>query len=93
MPKYSIIAHHRVHKFLRNIVDENFKQAVIQNIVKLEDYPLSLRDMDIEKIKGIEKTFRIRLGKHRIIFYVDNAENKIYVTNIDARKNAYKKRS
>lgn len=49
--------------------------------------------MDIEKIKGIEKTFRIRLGKHRIIFYVDNAENKIYVTNIDARKNAYKKRS
>jgi mRNA-degrading endonuclease RelE of RelBE toxin-antitoxin system len=49
--------------------------------------------MEIEKIKGIEKTFRIRIGKYRVVFYVDNVENKIYVTNIDARKNAYKKRS
>jgi hypothetical protein len=42
VPKYSVIAHHRVHKFLKNIVGRKFKQAVLENIVKLEDYPLSL---------------------------------------------------
>jgi mRNA-degrading endonuclease RelE of RelBE toxin-antitoxin system len=92
VPKFSIIAHHRVQKFLSSIKDENLKLAIIQNIIKLEDYPLSLRDMDIEKIRGIEKTFRIRTGKYRIIFHVDNSENKIYVTHVEPRKKAYTKR-
>jgi mRNA-degrading endonuclease RelE of RelBE toxin-antitoxin system len=93
VPKCSVIAHCRVYKFLKSLKDENLKHAVIQNIANLEDYPLSLRTMDIEKIQGLEKTFRIRIGKYRIIFHFDSEENKIYVTHVDTRKTAYAKRS
>jgi mRNA-degrading endonuclease RelE of RelBE toxin-antitoxin system len=47
--------------------------------------------MDIEKIRGLEKTFRIRIGKYRIIFHVDTSEKTVYVTHAEARKKAYTK--
>jgi mRNA-degrading endonuclease RelE of RelBE toxin-antitoxin system len=90
-PKYKVVAHRRVQKFLNSLKDENLKLTIISQLSKLEDYPLSLREMDTEKIKGLERTFRVRAGKYRIIFYVDNAEKKIYVTHAEARKNAYEK--
>lgn len=47
--------------------------------------------MDVEKVKGLEKTFRIRIGKYRVIFSVDKTERTIYVTHAKARKRVYKK--
>ena len=47
--------------------------------------------MDVEKIKGMDKTFRIRIGKHRIIFYSDTKEKTIYVTHAEDRKKVYTK--
>ena len=91
MPKYKIITHRRVHKFLSSLKDKNLKQTITNHITKLQDYPLSLREMDVEKIKGMDKTFRIRIGKHRIIFYADTKEKTIYVTHAEDRKKAYTK--
>lgn len=91
MPKYKVIAHQRVHKFINTLKNENLKDAIMTHIEKLEDYPLTLREMDIEKIKGLEKTFRIRIGKYRIIFHVDKTEKTIYITHAEARKKAYEK--
>ena len=47
--------------------------------------------MDAEKIKELDRTFRIRSGKYRIIFYSDNTNKTIYVTTVTERKKAYKK--
>ena len=91
MPKYKVIAHRRVHKFISDLKDENLKSTVKDALSKLENYPLALKEMDIEKIKGLEKTFRIRIGKYRIIFYVDGTEKIIYVTHAETRKKIYKK--
>lgn len=90
-PKYKVVAHRRVQKFYVSIKDKNFKLAIITELAKLEDYPLSLREMDTEKLKGLERTFRVRAGKYRIIFYVDNAKKTIYVTHVEARKKVYEK--
>jgi mRNA-degrading endonuclease RelE of RelBE toxin-antitoxin system len=90
-PKYKVIAHRRVHKFLNNLKDENLKLTIISQLTNLEGNPLSLREMDTEKIKGLDRTFRERAGKYRIIFYVDNTEKMIYVTHVEARKKAYEK--
>lgn len=90
-PKYKVVAHRRVQKFLSSLKDGNLELAIINQMAKLEDYPLSLREMDTEKIKGLARTFRVRIGKYRIIFYVDNAEKKVYVTHAEARKKAYEK--
>ena len=91
MPKYKVIAHRRVHNFLRTLRNERLKHSIIEAMEKLEDYPISLREMDVEKIKSLRKTFRIRVGKHRIIFYVDKSEKIIYITHLDTRKKVYRK--
>ena len=91
MPKYKVIAHKRVHKFVSNLKDENFKDRLKNQMEKLENYPITLREMDVEKIKGLDKTFRIRIGKYRIIFQVDKTEKVIYITHIEHRKKAYTK--
>jgi mRNA interferase RelE/StbE len=91
VPKFKIIAHRRVHKFIRELKDEKLKNTIKDAIAKLEDYPLALREMNTEKVKGLEKTFRIRIGKYRVIFFVDKTERTIYVTHAEARKRVYKK--
>lgn len=91
MPKFKVIAHRRVHKFLTRLRNEQLKNSIIETIEKLEDYPFSLKEMDIDTIKGLKKTFRIRTGSHRIIFFVDKDEKTIYVTHLDTRKRVYKK--
>ena len=35
-------------------------------MAKLENYPITLREMDVEKVKGLDKTFRIRIGEYKI---------------------------
>lgn len=91
MPKYKVIAHRRVHRFISDLKDEKLKNTIKDAITNLENYPLSLREMDVQKIKGLEKTFRIRIRGCRIIFYVDKTEKTIYVTHTETRKKVYKK--
>jgi mRNA-degrading endonuclease RelE of RelBE toxin-antitoxin system len=62
VPKYKVIAHRRVYKFIGTLKDENLKDTITDHLAKLEDYPITLREIDIEKIKGLDKTFRIRYG-------------------------------
>jgi mRNA-degrading endonuclease RelE of RelBE toxin-antitoxin system len=64
-PKYKVIAHRRVQKFISNLKDENFKDRIKDYMAKL-NYPITLREMDFEKVKGLDKTFRIRIGEYRI---------------------------
>jgi len=61
VPKYKVIAHRSVHKFISDLKDEKLKNTIKDAITNLENYPLSLREMDVQKIKGLEKTFRIRI--------------------------------
>ena len=93
MPKYKVIAHRRVHDVLTNLKDEKLKNKIKTAIIKLENYPICLREMDIEKIRGLKRTFRIRVRDYRIIFYVDKNEKTIYVTHAETRKSVYKKLS
>jgi hypothetical protein len=56
VPKYKVIAHRRVHKFISDLKDENVKNTIKDTLTKLENYPIILREMDVEKIKGLKKT-------------------------------------
>ena len=91
MPKYKIVAHRNVFKFLNEVSDQTLKKAFKEHIEKLEDYPLSLREMDVEVIRGVKNTFRLRIGRYRIIFFVDKLDATIYAIDIKARKKAYTK--
>jgi len=74
------------------IVEENFYKKVKKmpkNIQKralevlrlLENFPFVR--IDIKKLKGKERLFRVRIGWYRILFIL--ADNKIYVSDIDIR--------
>lgn len=91
MPRYSVVVHRRVHRFLKGIENERQRLAITDAMEKLESYPMSLREMDVATIRGMKKTFRIRVGRYRIIFTVEKDENTVYVTHLDTRKRIYKK--
>ena len=88
---YKVLVHRRVVKFLENMVDEELKTRLKEVIFQLADYPLVLRRLDIEKLEGLERTYRVRIGDYRVIFHVDKKERTIYVTHIGHRKSVYKK--
>ena len=91
MPRYKVLAHRRVLRFLNALDEERRKRAILETIENLERYPMSLREMDVASIRDVDRTFRIREGRYRIIFAVEKEENTIYVTHHDTRKRVYKK--
>ena len=74
---------------MNRLRDDRQKHVIIEAMEKLESYPMSLREMDVVTIRGLEKTFRIRVGRFRIIFSVIKKEKAIYVTHLDTRKRIY----
>jgi mRNA interferase RelE/StbE len=91
MLEFKILAHKRVLKFLQNLKDEKLKNKFKEIILELENYPIALRRLDVEKLEGLEKGYRIRIGEYRIIFVVNKKEKKIFVTHIGKRESIYEK--
>jgi len=44
-------------KFLKELREETVKVRIKETLEKLSDYPLSLRELDVEKLQGAERTF------------------------------------
>jgi mRNA-degrading endonuclease RelE of RelBE toxin-antitoxin system len=63
VPRYTVFAHPRVLEFLKQLTEEEVKDRIKQTIEKLVDYPLSLREIYVEKVEGAERTFRVRIGR------------------------------
>jgi len=87
--RYKILVHRRVVKFLKNSMDKKLKNRMKESIERLVDYPLILREFHVEKLEGIERAYRIRLGEYRVIFYVDKRQKTIYVTHAGRRESIY----
>jgi mRNA interferase RelE/StbE len=86
-----VVAHRRVQRFLNGLDDERQRRALVEAMERLEEYPVSLREMDVAAIKGGDRAFRIRVGRYRIIFAVDKDESTIYLTHLDTRGKVYKR--
>ena len=48
-------------------------------------------DEDVKKLKGLENTYRLRLGRYRILYRVLWKERKVVILYIGERGRAYKK--
>jgi mRNA interferase RelE/StbE len=75
------------------VVEENFYKKLkklpkeiqirVYSILRLlEQFPF-IR-LDIKKLRGKERMFRVRIGKYRILFVL--VDNKIYVSDISIRE-------
>ncbi|MGA2462715.1 MAG: hypothetical protein ABSF82_14960 [Candidatus Bathyarchaeia archaeon] len=78
-PKYAVTVHPKVDEFITNIPESHRRDDARQFINDLPDYPSVLSRWDIEKVKGRESTYRLRLGRYRIAFVIDKARRTINV--------------
>ncbi|MGB9896159.1 MAG: type II toxin-antitoxin system RelE family toxin [Thermoproteota archaeon] len=62
MSEYKILAHRRVLEFLQNLKDEKLKNRFKEIIQELSNYPTVLKKLDVEKLEGLERSYRIRVG-------------------------------
>ena len=75
---------------LKNIEDlpEHVKKRMKEAINTLSQYPIPVKKYDIKKIAGEERTYRIRIGKYRLIYEIYGEE--IHILGISHRKKAYR---
>jgi mRNA-degrading endonuclease RelE of RelBE toxin-antitoxin system len=76
-------------KFMAGLAEQATKDRILDTLRKLVDYPLSLRELDVEKLEGAERTFRVRIGRYRLIFHADKKERVIFVTHLGTRESIY----
>ncbi len=69
---------------------EGTKKNVFEAFLRLKSAPYPHREYDLKKLKGFEGVYRIRIGKYRIVYYVDENEALVTVLIIAQRKKVYK---
>jgi|SaaInlV_200m_DNA_2_1039689.scaffolds.fasta_scaffold62764_2 mRNA interferase RelE/StbE len=85
---YQVVALHKVDKKIYKLQQKD-KKKVFKLFSKLEINPLS-RKLNIKKIKDSEKTFRIRIGKIRIIYTIISQKKQVIITDIGYRGSMYR---
>lgn len=85
--EFSLLYHPRSLKFLKKIS----KKEAANLIEKLEILAKNPKteNLDIKKLATTNKSFRLRVGKIRIIYEIDQNKKIIYVQDVDFRGNIY----
>ncbi len=66
-------------------LEEKMRARVNELCEVLKDGPGPFKLYDIRKVAGEENTFRIRIGKYRIVYKIAETENKIRIVEIEQR--------
>ena len=74
----------RAKKDYENL-DEKTRNIVNELCEVLGKVPVPFRDYDIKKIEGRNSSYRVRVGKIRILYYVDEVGHKLYILAIEKR--------
>ena len=86
---YEVILSNQSIKQMKKL--PKYVKSKIRTILKvLEEYPVPAMKYDVKKIKGEEFTYRIRVGKYRLIYEIKEEEKEIRILGISHRKKAYR---
>ncbi|MBO3804026.1 MAG: type II toxin-antitoxin system RelE/ParE family toxin [Candidatus Brockarchaeota archaeon] len=84
---YRILVHKNAVSFLRQL-DSRLRDNIVEHLKQLEDFPRTR--LDVVKIAGEENTFRLRVGKYRVLFRIYEEEKVIVIVKADLRSRIYK---
>ncbi len=70
-------------------MDRKSRQLVVSDLEDFRNFPLCEKSPDIAKLKGEENSFRLRTGKIRTIFSIEEKSRTILVRKIAYRENVY----
>ncbi len=73
-------------KELESIATKADRRRIIQRIKSLSDNP---RPPGASKLSGLER-YRIRQGRYRILYFIEDSALVIHVIKIGGRKNVYR---
>ncbi len=69
---------------------KEYREKIVELFKTLKNNPIPYKKFDIVKLKGYKQTYRIRLGKIRIIYQIDWIERRIIVLVVAKRSKSYK---
>jgi len=83
---YKIEIHKEANKFLNSLTSE-FNLHILKRLEELKTNPYP---QGVIRVRGYqEPIFRIRIGKYRVLYFVDNKTLTVYIIKIDKRSNVY----
>ena len=87
MTKFLVYVERKAKKQLEKL-PENTRNRIVEalNVLELEGFSMEL---DIKKLQGYRNHYRIRVGKHRVLFEF-SADKTIIVYAVLPRETAYK---
>ena len=86
MAKYRILIKPSAVKEIEAISPKKDRQRLVDRISKLSDNP---RPPGCEKLSGQEK-YRIRQGRYRIVYSIEDQDLIVYVVKVGHRKDVYR---
>ncbi len=65
------------------------RKKIMELLVYLKEHPIPAHRYDVKKLKGTENTYRIRIGKYRVIYGIEG--ETVQILAVSHRKSAYKR--
>ena len=89
MTRFKVFLHRKAEKSLYTLPKQVLKK-VYDFFSDLERNPIPWRTWNIRKIKGEENTYRVRLNKHRIVYWINWKMKEIIILKVELRKKVYR---
>jgi mRNA interferase RelE/StbE len=86
---YSIDFAPAAERQLKALRSKTLQQSIVDHIVTLETNP---RPPGVEKMKGLQDQYRLRVGGYRIIYQIQDEVLTVLVLKIGHRKEIYRRR-
>ncbi|MEO8503529.1 MAG: type II toxin-antitoxin system RelE/ParE family toxin [Acidobacteriota bacterium] len=87
MARYRVLIKPSAAKEVEGIDQKKDRQRVVAGILALSGSP---RPSGCEKLAGTTDRYRIRIGRFRILYAIEDAELTVLVVRVADRKNAYR---
>ena len=87
MARYSVEIRTSAIKELEAVVPKRERQRIARRVAALAEDP---RPRGCEKLAGLPARYRVRQGRYRIVYAVDDAELLVDVVKIGHRKQVYR---
>lgn len=86
---YNVIFTDTAFDNLKKLSDKNGR-LILEKIEQLAQNPIKMRN--VKKLVDFTPSYRLRVGRYRILFERDDSKKVIEIIDILHRKNAYKRR-
>ncbi len=87
MARYSLRIKSSAIKEIETIGQKKDRQRIVARIHSLSDNP---RQPGCEKLAGVEERYRIRVGRYRIVYSIDDRNPAVVVVRVGHRKEVYR---